>query len=85
MPIAAIMAAAMTRKPATEPDIHLDRLYADLNRAHLYGLAHENLLRPWYHVLNCVNHFGMETHLHDRAGYRYALLSALASGGRVDL
>jgi hypothetical protein len=68
---------------ATEPDIHIDRLYADLNRAHLYGLAHENLLRPWYHVLNCVNHYGMETHLHDRAGYRYALLSSLALAGQL--
>ena len=70
-------------EPATEPDIHIDRLYADMNRAYLYGLAHENLLRPWYHVLNCVNHFGMESHLHDRAGYRYALLSALALAGEL--
>ncbi|HLB88654.1 MAG TPA: hypothetical protein VJK29_13470, partial [Terriglobales bacterium] len=54
-----------------------------MNRAYLYGLAHENLLRPWYHVLNCVNHFGMETHLHDRAGYRYGLLSALALAGEL--
>jgi hypothetical protein len=69
--------------PATEPDIHIDRLYADMNRSHLYGLAHENLLRPWYHVLNCVNHYGMETHLHDRAGYRYALLSALSLAGEL--
>jgi hypothetical protein len=69
--------------PATEPDIHIDRLYADMNRAYLYGLAHENLLRPWYHVLNNVNHFGMETHLHDRAGYRYGLLSALALAGEL--
>ena len=70
-------------QPATEPDIHIDRLYADMNRAHLYGLAHESLLRPWYHVLNCVNHYGMETHLHDRAGYRYALLSSLALAGEL--
>ncbi len=69
--------------PAAEPDIHLDRLYADMNRAYLYGLAHENLLRPWYHVLNCVNHFGMESHLHDRAGYRYSLLSALSLAGEL--
>jgi|GEM_PF-2551578 len=69
--------------PAIEPDIHLDRLYADMNRSYLYGLAHENLLRPWYHVLNCVNHFGQETHLHDRAGYRYGLLSALALAGQL--
>lgn len=68
---------------ATEPDIHIDRLYADMNRAYLYGLAHENLLRPWYHVLNNVNHFGIETHLHDRAGYRYALLSSLALAGQL--
>lgn len=70
-------------QPATEPDIHIDRLYADMNRAYLYGLAHENLLRPWYHMLNCINHFGMESHLHDRAGYRYALLSALALAGEL--
>ena len=69
--------------PATEPDIHLDRLYADMNRAYLYGLAHENLLRPWYHVLNCINHFGMESHHHDRTGYRYALLSALGLAGQL--
>jgi hypothetical protein len=69
--------------PAVEPDLHIDRLYADMNRAYLYGLAHENLLRPWYHVLNNVNHFGMESHLHDRAGYRYALLSALALAGQL--
>ncbi|MGD0226014.1 MAG: hypothetical protein ABSF71_27090 [Terriglobia bacterium] len=69
--------------PAVEPDIHVDRLYADMNRAYLYGLAHENLLRPWYHVLNNVNHFGRDSHLHDRAGYRYALLSALALAGQL--
>ncbi len=69
--------------PGVEPDIHLDRLYADMNRGYLYGLAHEGLLRPWYHVLNNVNHFGMESHHHDRAGYRYALLSALALAGQL--
>lgn len=64
--------------PAIEPDLHLDRLYADMNRAYLYGLAHESLLRPWFRLLNCVNHFGMDTHHHDSAGYRYGLLSAIA-------
>ncbi len=49
-----------------------------MNRDYLYGLAHETLLRPWFRLLNCVNHFGMETHHHDSAGYRYALLSAIA-------
>ena len=39
--------------------------YADMNRAYLYGLAHETLLRPWFRLLNCVNHFGMATHHHD--------------------
>ena len=63
--------------PSIEPDIHLDRLYADMNRDNLYGLSHESILRPWFRVLNCVNHYGMESHHHDRAGYRFALLSAL--------
>ncbi len=70
-------------QPTTEPDIHLDRLYADMNIAYLYGLAHTTFLRPWYRLLNCVNHFGQETHLHDRAGYRYGLLSALALAGEL--
>jgi hypothetical protein len=65
-------------EPAVSPDLHLDRLYANMNRDYLYGLAHETLLRPWFRLLNCVNHFGMETHHHDSAGYRYALLSAIA-------
>jgi len=70
-------------EPAAEPDIHLDRLYADMNVAYLYGLAHETLLRPWFRLLNCVNHFGMETHRHDYAGYRYALLASLALAGQL--
>ena len=41
--------------PAMEPDIHLDRLYADMNRAYL-NAAHMTYLRPWYRLLNCVNH-----------------------------
>lgn len=64
--------------PTVEPDIHLDRLYADMNRDYLYGLAHLTMLRPWYRLLNCVNHFGWETHHHDSAGFRYGLLSAIA-------
>lgn len=64
--------------PTVEPDIHLDRLYADMNRNYLYGLAHRTMLRPWYRLLNCVNHFGQVTHHHDSAGFRYALLSAIA-------
>jgi hypothetical protein len=64
--------------PTVEPDIHLDRLYAEMNRDYLYGLAHQTMLRPWFRLLNCVNHFGAETHHHDSAGFRYALVSAIA-------
>ncbi|HMD85960.1 MAG TPA: hypothetical protein VKO18_14795 [Terriglobia bacterium] len=69
--------------PSVEPDIHIDRLYADMNRAYLYGLAHESLLRPWFRLLNCVNHFGMESRQHDRAGYRYSLLSAIGLAAQL--
>jgi len=67
---------------AVEPDIHLDRLYADMNRAYIFG-SQSIYLRPWFRTLNCVNHFGQESHLHDRAGFRYSLLSALAMAGQV--
>jgi hypothetical protein len=68
--------------PAVEPDLHLDRLYADMNRVWVSG-SHAIYLRPWFRMINCVNHFGQETHTHDRAGFRYALLSALAMAGQV--
>ncbi len=68
--------------PAMEPDIHLDRLYADMNRAYL-NAAHMTYLRPWYRLLNCVNHFGQVTHDHDKAGFRYALLSAYGLTGQL--
>jgi hypothetical protein len=67
---------------ATEPDIHLDRLYADMNRVYLHG-SHAEFLRPWYRMLNVVNHYGQETHHHDRPGFRYSLLSGLAMAGQV--
>ncbi|HKW99260.1 MAG TPA: hypothetical protein VJN43_16085 [Bryobacteraceae bacterium] len=67
---------------SVEPDLHLDRLYADMNRVYLFG-SHAVYLRPWYRMLNCVNHYGQESHHHDRAGYRYSLLSALAMAGQV--
>jgi len=67
---------------AVEPDLHLDRLYADMNRVYEHG-SHAVFLRPWYRMLNCVNHYGQESHHHDRAGYRYSLLSALAMAGQV--
>jgi hypothetical protein len=69
-------------KPAAESDIHLDRLYAEMVRMYLDG-AHKIYLLPWYRLLNCVNHMGQITHLHDRAGFRFALLSALAMAGQV--
>ncbi|PYV42225.1 MAG: hypothetical protein DMG06_14685, partial [Acidobacteria bacterium] len=67
---------------AVEPDLHIDRLYGDMNRAYLYG-SHTVFLRPWFRMLNCVNHFGQESHRHDRAGFRYSLLSAIAMAGQV--
>jgi hypothetical protein len=69
---------------AVEPDLHLDRLYADMNRTYLFG-SHAVYLRPWYRMLNCVNHYGQESHLHDRAGFRYSLLSAIAMAGQVTI
>jgi hypothetical protein len=65
-----------------EPDIHLDRLYGDMNRVYEFG-SHTIYLRPWYRMLNCVNHYGQESEAHDRAGFRYSLLSALAMAGQV--
>lgn len=70
--------------PSVEPDIHVDRLYGDMNRVYAYG-SYVYFLRPWYRMLNCVNHFGQVTHHHDRAGFRYALLSALANAGQVTI
>jgi hypothetical protein len=67
---------------AVEPDIHLDRLYAQMNRAYIFG-SQSIYLRPWFRTLNCVNHFGQESHLHDRAGFRYSLLSAIAMAAQV--
>lgn len=67
---------------SVEPDLHIDRLYADMNRVYLHG-SHAVYLRPWYRMLNCVNHYGQESHSHDRAGYRYSLLSSIAMAGQV--
>jgi len=68
--------------PVVEPDIHLDRLYADMNRVWLTG-SHAVYLRPWYRTINPVDHYGQETHTNDAAGFRYGLLSALAMAGQV--
>ena len=69
--------------PAAEPDIHLDRLYSELNRNYFYDL-HIDYLRPWYRLLNIVNHYSHEgTHAHDRAGFRFSLLSALGMAAQV--
>jgi len=67
---------------AVEPDIHLDRLYGDMNRVYAFG-SNAIFLRPWHRMLNCVNHYGQESTVHDRAGFRYSLLSALAMAGQV--
>ena len=68
--------------PSVEPDIHLDRLYANMNRVWVNG-GYSIFLRPWFRMINGVNHFGHETQNHDRAWYRYALISALAMAGQV--
>lgn len=67
---------------ATEPDLHIDRLYAEMNRVYAFG-SYVAFLRPWFRMLNCPNHFGQESLKHDRAGFRYGLLSALAMAGQV--
>jgi hypothetical protein len=69
-------------RPAVMPDIHLDRLNAEMNRLYQrvqYGVY----LHPWFRNLNCVNHFHRETQRQDRAGFRYALLCALASAPQL--
>jgi hypothetical protein len=68
--------------PAVEPDIHLDRLYAGMNRTWVYG-GYAVFLRPWFRMINGVNHFGQETQNHDRAGFRYSLLSAIAMAAQL--
>ena len=69
-------------RPAVEPDIHIDRLTGDMMRQYFYG-AHTLYLLPPYRMLNGVNQMGLVTQLHDRAGFRYSLLSALAMAGQV--
>ncbi len=70
------------RFASIEPDIHLDRLVAGRNIPYVYG-AHVTNLAPWFRILNWINHMGYESNQHDRAGYRYGLLAALALAGQV--
>jgi hypothetical protein len=73
---------AFDHRPAAAPDIHLDRLYASMNRR--YQFVHNGLfLHSWTRNLNCVNHFGHESHSQDRAGFRFGLLSALSFNASV--
>ncbi len=72
------------RFSAIEPDIHIDRLVAGGNIPYVYG-AHVTNLIPWFRILNWVNHMGYENNLHDRAGFRYGLLAALAMTGQLCL
>ena len=70
---------------AVEPDIHLDRLYGELNRNYFYDLQND-YLRPWFRLLNIINHYSHDqTHNHDRAGFRYSLLSGLAMAAQVTI
>jgi len=68
--------------PTVQPDIHLDRLYAEFGRGYMAG-GHYAFLRPWFRMLNCVGHFGQSTHNHDSVGFRYNVLSALATAPQV--
>lgn len=65
-----------------QPDIHLDRLCAEFSRGYMLS-GYFAFLHPWFRTLNCVSHFGQETHLHDRAGFRYSILSAIAMAPQV--
>ena len=68
--------------PIVMPDIHLDRLAAEYARAFVLT-AYYAYLRPWFRCLNCVTHFGQRSHLHDKAGFRYNILSAIAVAPQV--
>ena len=69
--------------PALLQDIHLDRLYSDMNRGYNYRL-HYTYLRPWFRQLNTLNHYGHDkTMQHDKAGFRFSLLSALSLAGQL--
>ena len=69
--------------PALLQDIHLDRLYSDMNRGYNYRL-HYTYLRPWFRQLNTLNHYGHDkTMQHDKAGFRFSLLSALGLAGQL--
>ncbi|MCC6124012.1 MAG: hypothetical protein IT426_03550, partial [Pirellulales bacterium] len=75
---------AYDHRPAAAPDLHLDRLYASMNRR--YQFVHNGLyLHSWTRNLNCVNHFGHDSHRQDRAGFRFGLLSALSSNASVTI
>ncbi|MCC6124013.1 MAG: discoidin domain-containing protein [Pirellulales bacterium] len=64
--------------PAVAPDIHLDRLYASMNRRYQF-VHHGVFLHSWTRSLNCPNHFGYkESTRQDSAGFRFGLLSALS-------
>ncbi|MCC6124585.1 MAG: hypothetical protein IT426_06470, partial [Pirellulales bacterium] len=68
---------AFDHRPAAAPDIHIDRLYASMNRR--YQFVHNGLyLHSWTRNLNCVNHFGQESTRQDSPGFRFGLLSALS-------
>ncbi len=69
--------------PAVSADIHTDRLYGELNRNYFWDL-HTLYLRPSFRLLNIVDHYAHDqTFNHDRAGFRYSLLSGLAMSAQV--
>ena len=67
---------------AAAQDLHYDRLYAEYSRGYMVA-GYLAFLRPWFRTLNCVGHYGKYSRLHDRAGFRYGILSALAVAAQV--
>ena len=51
-----------------------------MNCVYAFG-SYVGFLRPWFRMPNCPNHYGQESLKHDRAGFRYGLLSAIAMAG----
>jgi len=68
--------------PVAQPDLHLDRLYAEYGHGYMMA-GHYAFLRPWFRMLNCVSHWGKVTHKHDGVGFRYNVLSAIAVAPQV--
>jgi hypothetical protein len=74
---------AYDHRPSVSPDLHVDRLYASMNRR--YQFVHNGVfLHSWTRSLNCPNHYVyQESARQDSAGFRFGLLSALGFSASV--